>query len=64
LSERHLFNIVTAYVCYFNQARPHQGIAQCIPFPVTPSAPVEVGGEVVGIPVLHGLHHDYRRRAA
>ncbi len=30
LSERHLRHIVTEYVLYFNEARPHQGIGQSI----------------------------------
>jgi putative transposase len=62
LSERHLRRIVTGYVTYFNQARPHQGIDQRIP--CDPLLPDHPEGEMVGVPVLGGLHHDYRRKAA
>jgi putative transposase len=62
LSERHLRRIVTDYVTYFNQARPHQGIDQRIP--CGPPRPDHPDGELVGLPVLGGLHHDYRRKAA
>jgi putative transposase len=62
LSERHLRQIVSEYVTYFNQARPHQGIDQRIP--CDPPLPDQPEGEMVGIPVLGGLHHDYRWKAA
>jgi putative transposase len=64
LSERHLLRQVKAYVSYFNQARPHQGLNQHIPCPPVPSSTTGFEGEVIGIPVLNGLHHDYQRRAA
>jgi putative transposase len=62
LSERHLRRIMTEYVTYFNYARPHQGINQRIP--CDPQLPDDSAGEIVGIPVLGGLHHDYQRKAA
>lgn len=62
LSERHLRHIVTEYVTYFNQARPHQGINQRIPCGSHVSD--QTDGEIVGILVLGGLHHDYPRKAA
>jgi putative transposase len=62
VSERHLRRIVREYVAYFNQARLHQGIDQRIP--CAPLLPEHTDGEIVGIPVLGGLHHDYRRKAA
>jgi transposase InsO family protein len=64
LSERQLLQCVTEYIQYFNHARPHQGIAQAIPVPTTASNPTCPEGTIVGRPVLHGLHHDYQRRAA
>ncbi len=64
LSERHLRQCVTEYVQYFNSSRPHQGIAQAIPMPTTGSNPPRLDGEIVGLPVLRGVHHDYQRRAA
>jgi transposase InsO family protein len=62
LSERHLRRIVSEYITYFNQARPHQGINPRIP--CASHLPDHTEGEIVGVPVLGGLHHDYRRKAA
>ncbi len=64
LSERHLLRQVNQYVVYFNQARPHQGLNQHIPMAPVPSNTAGFVGEVISIPVLNGLHHDYQRRAA
>ena len=50
---------VAEYVAYFNDARPHQGIAQRVPNGTTHSGE----GSVVALPVLSGLHHEYRRAA-
>ncbi len=63
-SERHLRRIMTAYVAYFNQARPHQGIGQHIPvFVDQVSTPASTGQPVLSRAVLGGLHHDYYRAA-
>ncbi len=65
LSETQLLQCVTEYVRYYNHARPHQGIAQAIPVPSAPPAALDqLEAEIIALPVLHGLHHDYRRRAA
>ena len=61
LNERHLHRIVKEYVAYFNHARPHQGIEQRIP--CQPES-LPKSGRIVSYPVLGGLHHDYRRKAA
>jgi len=60
LDDQHLENVARQYVRYFNKARPHQGIGQRIP-----DGPVNDNhaGKVIAIPVLGGLHHDYRRAA-
>ena len=64
LNEKHLHRVLIAYVAYFNQARPHQGIGQQIPEPPLPPAPLELErSKVLSIPILGGLHHDYRRAA-
>ncbi len=70
--EKHLYRVVKEYVRYYNSARPHQGLGQAIPDragssmqsmqQVPPSNP-EVGGKVISLSVLGGLHHDYRRAA-
>jgi len=64
LHEKQLHRLLNAYVVYFNQARPHQGIQQRLPDPPVPSAPShDQSDKVVSVPVLGGLHHDYRRAA-
>jgi putative transposase len=64
LGERHLRRLVREYVDYFNHARPHQGIDR-IPDPPdadrTDVSPTDQ--HVIAVPVLGGLHHDYRRVA-
>jgi putative transposase len=60
--EKQLHRLLNAYVLYFNQARPHQGIQQQLPDPPVPSAPShDLSDKVISVPVVGGLHHDYRR---
>ena len=60
-SEAHARRVVGEYVTFFNRSRPHQGIDQHIPEPLTLLAlPDQARRQVIGLPVLHGLHHDYR----
>jgi transposase InsO family protein len=60
LSERQLRRVLKEYVeIDFNRARPHQGLSQALPVAKPQSIPM-VGGKVVPIPILGGLHHDYR----
>jgi putative transposase len=58
LTEAHLRSTLRRYGTYFNRGRPHQGIGQKVPdgSPASPNA----GAVVVEIPVLGGLHHEYR----
>jgi transposase InsO family protein len=61
LSERHLRRKVKEYVQYFNWARPHQGINGQIPVPSNPPPSVIPPlSRLQCIPILGGLHHDYR----
>ena len=56
--------VLEGYIeAYFNPARPHQGLSQRIPAPVSPRASPRDDGKVVSLPILGGLHHDYRLAA-
>jgi hypothetical protein len=59
-----LVRILNEYVSYFNQARPHQGIAQRFPEATQSPRREPTAGKVIAFPVMNGLHHDYRRVAA
>ena len=60
VKERQLQRVLHAYASYFNQARPHQGIAQQIPEPSRSTLSAHQAGEkVIALPVVGGLHHDY-----
>ena len=62
--EKQLQRVLTLYVPYFNQARPHQGIEQQIPDPSRSSrSSLSAGDKVITVPILGGLHHDYQRVA-
>jgi putative transposase len=64
LHEKQLHRVLRAYVQYFNQARPHQGIRQQIPERYGELIPLDhQGGKILALPVLGGLHHNYRRSA-
>jgi len=59
--ERHLRRVLLAYVAFFNHRRPHQGLGQQCPVPLS-QAPGT--GAVQRVDVLGGIIHDYERRAA
>jgi len=62
--EKQLHRLLKAYVVYFNQARPHQGLGQRIPdLPVRSAPPLHQPNQIIAVPVLGGLHHDYQRTA-
>jgi transposase InsO family protein len=66
LGEWHLGRILAEYVRHFNGARPHQGIGQRTPRSadtITSSRRLRVTGRVIAVPVLGGLHHEYRSAA-
>jgi putative transposase len=62
--EKQLSRLLQAYMVFFNQARPHQGIRQRIPDPLALAGPPpNQPGKVIAVPVLGGLRHDYQRAA-
>jgi putative transposase len=63
LGEGHLRRVLREYAAYFNTARPHQGIGQAVPDSPRLALSSSLGAPIVAIPVLGGLHHDYRRAA-
>jgi transposase InsO family protein len=62
-NERHLRRVLTEFIGWYNHGRVHQGL-NGIPDPDPALAePKPSGGKLVAIPVLNGLHHDYRLAA-
>jgi len=64
LQEKQLSRLLKAYVVYFNQARPHQGLGQQIPKPLVPAPPwLNPSNQVSAELVLGGFHPDDQRTA-
>ena len=61
IGERHLREILTKYVDYYNGTRTHLSLSKDAPKPRTVQLPSQ--GRVVKVPRVGGLHHEYRRRA-
>ena len=57
LGESHLRRILTSYVAYYNEIRPHLGLRKDAPL----RRRVQQSGVIVAIPILSGLHHHYVR---
>lgn len=55
--EAHLRRIVTAYVSYYNELRTHLSLNKDTPI----HRPIQRIGRIMSVPVLGGLHHQYRR---
>ncbi len=60
-NERHLYQVLGAYVEYYNNARTHLSLDRNSPVPRTTQMPSQ--GKVVSIPHVGGLHHQYKRVA-
>jgi transposase InsO family protein len=55
LSERHLWQIPAKYTSYYNEVRTHVSLGKDAPN----TRAVEWFGDMVGYPILGGLHHRY-----
>ena len=64
VNERHLRLVLRDYVAHYNHVRPHQALELWAPDDRRPRSPPRSEGQVVGRPILGGLHHEYERLAA
>ena len=62
LNQQHLQRVMREWVIYCNIARPHQGIDQQTPIPL--SAKPNISGRIYCRDILGGIIHDYYRDAA
>ena len=62
IGERHLRQILSKYVDYYNGTRTHLSLAKDAPEPRSVQLPSQ--GRVVKVSRVDGLHHEYLRRAA
>jgi putative transposase len=60
-NENRLLRVLREYADFYNSARPHQGLQQRIPDPLTTCT--NPTGAVYAKPILGGLHHSYARAA-
>ncbi len=59
LNDQHLRSVLTEFVQYYNQERPHRTLRLQTPKP----RPRPVTGPIHSRPILNGLHHSYERVA-
>ena len=60
---RHLRRVLAEFIGWYNHGRVHQGL-NGIPDPDPAiDGPKPLSGKLVAIPMLNGLHHDYRMAA-
>jgi transposase InsO family protein len=62
MGERHLREILSQYVDYYNRTRTHLSLGKDAPKPRSVQPPAQ--GRVVEVSRVGGLHHEYLRRAA
>lgn len=63
VNERHLRQLLTSYVQYYNYSRTHRALGDDCPVHRPVERPSR-GAKIVAIPLVGGLHHRYERRAA
>ncbi len=61
LGENHLRRIVSGYLTYYHEIRPHQSLGRNAPIPRKVDPPEN--GQVISTPMVGGLHHRYSRAA-
>lgn len=61
VNQRHLHSVLTEYIDYYNNARPHQGIGQQTPIM---QLHLPSDGPIQRRDVLGGIIHDYHRKVA
>ncbi len=60
LGEHQMLRVLKRHIGHFNSGRPHQGIGQRVPAGSTPLHREGPNAEVIAVPILGGLHHEYR----
>jgi transposase InsO family protein len=55
--ERHLLHLLKSYQIYYNEARTHLSLQKDAPVPRV----VQTVGQMLAMPILGGLHHQYMR---
>jgi transposase InsO family protein len=63
-SEEHLRKLLSSYVEYYHQDRPHLSLEKDTPVPRPVSMKPRGGGTVIALPRVGGLHHRYEWRKA
>jgi transposase InsO family protein len=63
LNERHLKRLMNEYVRYYHEDRTHLALAKGTPAGREPEKVPRVGGRVIAMPRLGGLHHRYHLAA-
>ena len=60
ICEKHVYRVCKNYIRYYNHGRPSQALhAIPDPYPKLMELP-QRNGKVVALPILGGIHHDYR----
>jgi transposase InsO family protein len=59
LNERHLKRLMNEFIDYYHEDRTHIGLAKQTPSGRKTAVGKHIGGKVVSLPKLDGLHHRY-----